>query len=286
MKKVLFVLVCLFALLVAGKNSNAQEVTITLVPGWNWISCPATDTLDFATALDTFTPTSGDVIKSLLWGTATYTNNRWRGGISKFYPGYGYMYKSNRTESVALTFHIQQSASQVTVTTMEPTDITTTSAVIGGTVTLGEGNHLFARGICWGMEPNPTIDGNQLVGETVGGEQSFTLDGLIPGTTYYIRAYVVTDIGLDYGNELSFTTIDNIVFADANVKAICVEHWDTNGDGELSYAEAAAVTSLNHVFAQNENITSFNELQYFTGLTTLNGGEFYLCYQLAQIQTL
>ena len=43
----------------------------------------------------------------------------------------------------------------------------------------------------------------------------------------------------------------NISFADANVKAICVRSttgWDTNGDGELSYAEAAAVTSLGTVF--------------------------------------
>ena len=44
---------------------------------------------------------------------------------------------------------------------------------------------------------------------------------------------------------------ENITFADANVKALCVTNWDTNKDGELSYEEAAAVTSLGKVFKFN-----------------------------------
>jgi hypothetical protein len=75
----------------------------------------------------------------------------------------------------------------------------------------------------------------------------------------------------------------NITFADANVKAICVANWDTNGDGELSYAEAAAVTSLGTVFRFNHNITSFNELQYFTGLTTITSRCFYSCSSLISV---
>ena len=64
----------------------------------------------------------------------------------------------------------------------------------------------------------------------------------------------------------------NIVFADANVKAICVAHWDTDNDGELSKAEAAAVTDLGVVFSGA--ITSFDELQYFTGLTNIGVSAF------------
>ena len=91
---------------------------------------------------------------------------------------------------------------------------------------------------------------------------------------------------------LSFNYVDpcNIVFADANVKAICVTNWDTNRDGELSYAEAAAVTTLNpsgennsSVFKGNTNITSFNELQYFTGLTNIGTYSFMNCSNLTSI---
>ncbi len=74
-----------------------------------------------------------------------------------------------------------------------------------------------------------------------------------------------------------------ISFADANVKALCVANWDTNGDGELSYGEAAAVTDLGNVFKSNRNITSFNELQYFTGLTSIGENTFNYCRNLTSI---
>ena len=87
---------------------------------------------------------------------------------------------------------------------------------------------------------------------------------------------------------------NNIIqFADPNVKAICVQHWDSNGDGELSKAEAAAVTTLktdhgdgtygDPVFKGNTTITSFDELKYFTGLTTIESGAFNGCTNLKTV---
>ncbi len=40
-----------------------------------------------------------------------------------------------------------------------------------------------------------------------------------------------------------------IKFANSKVKSLCVSQWDTDGDGELSYDEAAAVTDLGTQFA-------------------------------------
>ena len=68
---------------------------------------------------------------------------------------------------------------------------------------------------------------------------------------------------------------ENILFADPNVKALCVANWDTNHDGELSKAEAAAVTTLGTVFKNKTDITSFDEFQYFTGLTAVEADAFY-----------
>ncbi|MBO4641669.1 MAG: leucine-rich repeat protein [Bacteroidaceae bacterium] len=75
----------------------------------------------------------------------------------------------------------------------------------------------------------------------------------------------------------------NITFTDANVKALCVENWDSNEDGELSEAEAASVTDLGEVFKNNTEITSFDELQYFTGLTSIGDGAFDGCEGLTSI---
>lgn len=76
---------------------------------------------------------------------------------------------------------------------------------------------------------------------------------------------------------LSVWADDNITFADETVKAICVANWDTDGDGELSYEEAAAVTDLGDVFRGNTTITSFDELQYFTGVTSIGDYAFDGC---------
>ena len=75
---------------------------------------------------------------------------------------------------------------------------------------------------------------------------------------------------------------DPIDFADAKVKELCVANWDTNGDGELSYDEAAAVTELGGVFSHN-NITTFDELRYFTGLTSIDSYAFGDCSGLTSI---
>ena len=91
----------------------------------------------------------------------------------------------------------------------------------------------------------------------------------------------------NYVNGTLTVTEDNedlyIQFADANVKALCVANWDTNGDGELSYEEAAAVTSIGTVFNLKNSITSFDELQFFTGVTSIDVYAFAGCTGLTSI---
>jgi len=96
------------------------------------------------------------------------------------------------------------------------------------------------------------------------------------------EAYEAADYWKEF-KEIKEIKESNIYFADANVKALCVENWDTDGDGELSEDEAAAVTELGEVFKGNTDITSFDELQYFTGLTSIGENAFDGCENLTSI---
>ena len=81
-----------------------------------------------------------------------------------------------------------------------------------------------------------------------------------------------------YSFQMDCSCADNpITFADAQTKLLCVNNWDTNGDGELSYAEAVAVTDLGSVFTNKPNVTSFEELVYFSGLTSISNNAFNYC---------
>lgn len=72
-------------------------------------------------------------------------------------------------------------------------------------------------------------------------------------------------------------------FADEETKEICVDNWDADGDGKLSAEEASAITELGEEFKGNEEISSFDELQFFTGITNIYDQSFAGCSSLASI---
>ncbi len=91
-------------------------------------------------------------------------------------------------------------------------------------------------------------------------------------------AYASADCWKDFK-----TIAEPIVFADNAVKALCLANWDADGDGVLYMDEAAIVTDLDSVFTDNTDITTFDELQYFTGLTSVGERAFYYCSNLTSI---
>jgi uncharacterized protein (TIGR02145 family) len=95
-----------------------------------------------------------------------------------------------------------------TLTTVEITSITTTSAVSGGIINSDGGAEVSSCGVCWNTSGNPTIANSKTSDET--GKESFSsnLTQLTPNTYYTVRAYATNSAGTGYGNELSFVTPD------------------------------------------------------------------------------
>jgi len=65
------------------------------------------------------------------------------------------------------------------------------------------------------------------------------------------------------------TKLHLITFSDAKTQSICLDNWDADQDGELTFEEAAAVTDIGELFRGATTMKYFEELQYFTSLTEI-----------------
>jgi hypothetical protein len=115
-----------------------------------------------------------------------------------------------------------------------------------------DGNYCYHINWGWGG----TSDGYYLLTNLTPGQQG--IGGSGDGYTAY-REIIIGLEPVNYGEKaMSFT--------DSNIKKVCIENWDANKDGKLTYGEAAAVTDLGTAFKGITNIRNFQEFYYFTGL--------------------
>ena len=94
-----------------------------------------------------------------------------------------------------------------TITTMDISGITDSSAIGGGKIIKESGGEIIEKGVCWSSNKiEPTILDDKIVMETDEKEFSGSVNGLLPKTTYYLRAYVTNSVGTAYGNTVFFKT--------------------------------------------------------------------------------
>ena len=108
-----------------------------------------------------------------------------------------------------VTFTTNKQIVLPSVTTATVTQITETSAVAGGNVTSDGGASVTERGVVYSTNPNPVITNlSNTIRPCGSGTEVFTytMTGLQPNTTYYVRAYATNEVGTAYGEEMSFTT--------------------------------------------------------------------------------
>ena len=92
------------------------------------------------------------------------------------------------------------------VETSEVTDITYTSAKVGGNVMSDGGAEVTERGICYSLNNTPTIEDTKVVLDKGLGSFSTIILDLQRGMMYYVRAYAINKKGISYGELISFTT--------------------------------------------------------------------------------
>lgn len=89
----------------------------------------------------------------------------------------------------------------LTVTTPAVTSVSGNSAIVTLTAT---GSHITHRGVCYSTSPNPTFDGDKVLGTSK--DMVLTIGGLSKSTTYYVRGFAKTNTDVKYSEEVSFTT--------------------------------------------------------------------------------
>ncbi|MBN2104641.1 hypothetical protein JW835_11430, partial [bacterium] len=95
--------------------------------------------------------------------------------------------------------------------------ITQTTARCGGTITSDGGGTITTCGVCWSTDQKPTVSDNKTNDDTGAGTFTSDIAGLIPETTYYVRAYATNIAGTGYGSAKSFTTRGTVTDIDGNV---------------------------------------------------------------------
>lgn len=117
-----------------------------------------------------------------------------------------------------------------------------------------------------------------------GGIIEYTLSEGFGLKTVYVQ---IADANMESEVKSSAITYESdIVFKDSRIKPILLYRnpgFDSDANGEISMVEAKqAVTMASSWFSNNTAITSFDELQYFTG-ATINGSAFDGCTALTSV---
>jgi uncharacterized protein (TIGR02145 family) len=163
--------------------------------------------------------------------------------------GTTYYVRAYATNNAGTAYGNQQSFITVTSTAVIPiltttsvTLITATTASSGGKITSDGGASVTTRGVCWSTNQNPAVTDNHTEESSGTGTFISSLTGLIPGTTYFVRAFATNNAGTAYGNELSFKTI-SVVPSVTTAAVTLIAAYTASSGGNITFDGGEPVTA-------------------------------------------
>ena len=144
-----------------------------------------------------------------------------------------------------------------TISTTVATAITATTTVSGGNITNDGGSTVKVRGVCWNTAQNPTTANAKTNDGTGAGTFTSNLTGLLPGTTYYIKAYATNNAGTAYGNQVTFVTTAVVPVITTTAASVIAAATATSG-GTIASDGGSAVTARGICWSTDQNPTTAN----------------------------
>ena len=160
-----------------------------------------------------------------------------------------------------------------TVTTSSVTNISKTSATVGGNVTSDGGMSVAERGVVYSTSSNPTTSNSKVTSGSGMGSFTCSLTNLQEGTTYYVRAYAVNEKGTAYGEQKSFTTSSVALPTVTTSSATNISKTSATVGGKVTSDGGASVTERGVVYSTVSNPV-INNIYHTTKVVGSGTGSF------------
>ena len=147
------------------------------------------------------------------------------------------------------------------LSTINITNLTTSSAYSGGNISSDGGAYINQKGICYSTSTNPSILNNLFINNG-GGSESYqsVIQNLSINTTYYVRAYAFNYMDTAYGNEISFTTLSESIATLSTNSVININSNSAESGGNITNDGNAAITSRGVCWSTSPNPTISNNI--------------------------
>lgn len=146
--------------------------------------------------------------------------------------------------------------------------ITTNSALVGGSISKDGGAPILEKGIVFSAtNNNPTLNDTQIAMGTGIASFSQTISGLTGGTTYYVRAYATNIVGTGYGAVVVFTTASSPPIVSTE-EISSIGNTSATVGGNVSLSGGATVNERGIVYSITNTTPTINDTKVQIGSGT------------------
>lgn len=175
----------------------------------------------------------------------------------------------------------------VSLTQATVTALTSSTATITALMAYADGAVITEKGICYGKEANPSVNGSKVIDSNSSQNVTATITGLTEGDSYHARAYAITRDGTFYSGDILFNTettfsptvgkptVYDLTETGAKVRAAI----STNGGLEVTERGICYSSTNSKPTLEDEHVTSDDTDNNITvSLSNLQGGAtYYVC---------